>query len=568
MRTIDWIILAASLAFFVIYGLWKSRKKQEDLDGYLLADRDQRWYTVALAIMATQASAITFLSTPGQAYTDGMRFVQFYFGLPIAMVILSITAVPIFHRLKVYTAYEYLESRFDLKTRSLAALLFLVQRGLACGLTIYAPAVILSVLLGWNLQITIVSLGAFVVIYTAAGGTKAVNETNFQQMIIVMLGMFAAFVVVILSLPTGVSIGDAVFVAGKLGKLNAITTTVDWNDRYNIWSGIIGGCFLALSYFGTDQSQVGRYLSGQSVTQSRLGLLFNGIVKIPMQFFILFVGAMVFALYQFVAPPLFFNSVAVERARSSAEATAFSTIEQRFEAAAAEKAAAANALVDVRRSGNAAEVERATANLRSADEKVQGVRSEGIDLIQRVDPKAERSDTNYVFLTFILQYLPAGLVGLVMAAVFAAAMSSTASELNALGSTTIVDLYKRMIRRNGSERHYVRVSQIVTAFWGAVAIGFALYANRLGSLVEAVNIIGSMFYGTILGIFLVAFYMKRAGGHAVFTGAIAGQTAVFYFKFATPIAFLWLNVIGCAVVAVVAFVISFLLPPRVSVESA
>lgn len=568
MRTIDWIILAASLAFFVIYGLWKSRKKQEDLDGYLLADRDQRWYTVALAIMATQASAITFLSTPGQAYTDGMRFVQFYFGLPIAMVILSITAVPIFHRLKVYTAYEYLESRFDLKTRSLAALLFLVQRGLACGLTIYAPAVILSVLLGWNLQITIVSLGAFVVIYTAAGGTKAVNETNFQQMIIVMLGMFAAFVVVILSLPTGVSIGDAVFVAGKLGKLNAITTTVDWNDRYNIWSGIIGGCFLALSYFGTDQSQVGRYLSGQSVTQSRLGLLFNGIVKIPMQFFILFVGAMVFALYQFVAPPLFFNSVAVERARSSAEATAFSTIEQRFEAAAAEKAAAANALVDVRRSGNAAEVERATANLRSADEKVQGVRSEGIDLIQRVDPKAERSDTNYVFLTFILQYLPAGLVGLVMAAVFAAAMSSTASELNALGSTTIVDLYKRMIRRNGSERHYVRVSQIVTAFWGAVAIGFALYANRLGSLVEAVNIIGSMFYGTILGIFLVAFYMKRAGGHAVFTGAIAGQTAVFYFKFATPIAFLWLNVIGCAVVAVVAFVISFLLPPRVSAESA
>jgi solute:Na+ symporter, SSS family len=568
VRTIDWIILAASLAFFVIYGLWKSRKKQEDLDGYLLADRDQRWYTVALAIMATQASAITFLSTPGQAYTDGMRFVQFYFGLPIAMVILSITAVPIFHRLKVYTAYEYLESRFDLKTRSLAALLFLVQRGLACGLTIYAPAVILSVLLGWNLQITIVSLGAFVVIYTAAGGTKAVNETNFQQMIIVMLGMFAAFVVVILSLPTGVSIGDAVFVAGKLGKLNAITTTVDWNDRYNIWSGIIGGCFLALSYFGTDQSQVGRYLSGQSVTQSRLGLLFNGIVKIPMQFFILFVGAMVFALYQFVAPPLFFNSVAVERARSSAEATAFSTIEQRFEAAAAEKAAAANALVDVRRSGNAAEVERATANLRSADEKVQGVRSEGIDLIQRVDPKAERSDTNYVFLTFILQYLPAGLVGLVMAAVFAAAMSSTASELNALGSTTIVDLYKRMIRRNGSERHYVRVSQIVTAFWGAVAIGFALYANRLGSLVEAVNIIGSMFYGTILGIFLVAFYMKRAGGHAVFAGAIAGQTAVFYFKFATPIAFLWLNVIGCAVVAVVAFVISFLLPPRVSAESA
>lgn len=562
MRTIDWVILVASLAFFVIYGLWKSRKKQEDLDGYLLANRDQRWYTVALAIMATQASAITFLSTPGQAYTDGMRFVQFYFGLPIAMVILAITAVPIFHRLKVYTAYEYLEGRFDLKTRSFAALLFLIQRGLACGLTIYAPAVILSVLLGWNLQITIIAIGVFVVTYTATGGTKAVNETNFQQMIIVMLGMFAAFVVVILSLPKGVSFGDAVFVAGKLGKLNAITTTVDWNDRYNIWSGIIGGCFLALSYFGTDQSQVGRYLSGQSVTQSRLGLLFNGIVKIPMQFFILFVGAMVFALYQFVTPPIFFNSVAVDRARQSVEGTSFSTIEQRFAAAASEKSAAATALVEARRAGDGRATEGAVADLRIADERLKEIRTEGIDLIQRIDPKAERSDTNYVFLSFVLQYLPAGLVGLVMAAVFAAAMSSTASELNALGSTTIVDLYKRMIRRDGSERHYVRVSQVVTAFWGAVAIGFALYANRLGSLVEAVNIIGSMFYGTILGIFLVAFYMKRAGGHAVFAGAIAGQATVFYFKFATSIAFLWLNVIGCLVVAIVALVLSMFMPPR------
>ena len=562
MRTLDWIVLVAALVYFVGFGLWRSRKKKKDLDGYLLSNRDQRWYTVALAIMATQASAITFLSTPGQAYSDGMRFVQFYLGLPIAMVILAFTAVPIFHRLKVYTAYEFLENRFDLKTRTLAATLFLIQRGLACGLTMYAPALILSILLGWNLQLTIISIGTFVVTYTATGGTKAVNETNFQQMVVVLTGMFVAFVVVIYSLPAEVSFGDAVYVSGKLGKLNAITTTFDWKDRYNIWSGIIGGCFLALSYFGTDQSQVGRYLSGQTITQSRLGLLFNGIVKIPMQFFILFVGAMVFAFYQFVTPPLFFNSVAVERVKQSADAGAWTEVEVRFQAAAAEKSRVARELITVRGTGDGEREAALVGQLRAADAKVKAVREEGIDLVERADPKKERTDTNYVFLTFVLNYLPPGLIGLIMAAVFAAAMSSAAGELNALGSTSVVDMYKRMVRKDGSDRHYVRASQGLTAFWGAVGITFALYANRLGSLVEAVNIVGSLFYGTILGIFLIAFYFKRITGTPTFIAALAGQAVVVYCKFATDLAFLWFNVLGCVVVIVVAIAIQTLMRPR------
>lgn len=558
MRIVDWAVLLASLAFIVVYGLWKGRKNR-DLDGYILADRNMRWYTVALSIMATQASAITFLSTPGQAYTDGMRFVQFYFGLPIAMVVLSITAVPIYRRLKVYTAYEYLEGRFDLKTRSLAAFLFLIQRGLACGLTIFAPAVIISILLGWNLYATIVVTGVLVVIYTASGGTKAVNHTNFHQMLIIMAGMIAAFVVIVRSLPADVSFLDATYVAGKLGRLNAVDFSFDLKNRYNIWSGLIGGFFLALSYFGTDQSQVGRYLGGASIAQSRIALLFNGLAKVPMQFFILFVGAMVFAFYQFTAPPVFFNSVETARVASSPHAGEFRDAESRFEAIAGEKTAAARTLLDVRNSGDEVAIESATARLRDADARAAAARRDAIGVIQKSNPKADPGDTNYVFLTFVLTYLPAGLVGLVMAAVFAASMSSTAAELNALASTTIVDIYKRQIRPDASERHYVLVSKLATCFWGMFAIGFALSANRLGSLVEAVNILGSLFYGTILGIFLVAFYVKHVGGTATFLAAIAGEAVVVYCKFATDIAFLWFNVIGCVVVVIVAMALQTVL---------
>jgi SSS family solute:Na+ symporter len=544
VRPLDWLVLCAFLGFIVAYGVWRGRRNR-NLDGFLLADRNMRWWTIGLSIMATQASAITFLSTPGQAYADGMRFVQFYFGLPIAMVVLSVTAVPIYHRLKVYTAYQYLENRFDLKTRSLAAFLFLIQRGLACGLTIYAPSLIISILLGWNLYITNLVIGTMVIIYTASGGSKAVDHTNFLQMIIIMSGMFAAFMTVLAMLPDGVGITDAARVAGTLGRLNAIDFSFDLQSRYNIWSGLIGGFFLALSYFGTDQSQVGRYLTGQSITQSRLGLLLNGMVKVPMQFFILFVGATVFAFYQFVAPPIFFNRVETQKIASSPRAAEFKQLEAQHQAAFVEKRAAVEALVE----GGP------DAPVIAADEKMQGIRTQAIDLMRENDPKAETNDTNFVFLTFVLNYVPAGLVGLIMAAVLAASMSSTAGELNALASTSIVDVYKRMIRPEASDRHYVVVSKLATIFWGMFAILFAEYASRLGSLVEAVNILGSLFYGTILGIFLTAFYLKRVGGTATFIAALIAEVLVFAcFKF-TTISFLWYNVIGCMAVVLIAMLL-------------
>ncbi len=554
MSPLDWAVLGGSLVFIVAYGVWKGRRAR-DLDGYFLSGRDMRWYTVALSIMATQASAITFLSTPGQAYTDGMRFVQFYLGLPVAMVVLSITAVPIYHRLKVFTAYEYLEGRFDLKTRSLAALLFLIQRGLACGLTIYAPAIILATLMGWDLRRTILVIGVAVVIYTASGGTRAVNHTNFHQMLIILLGMAAAFVVIVMSLPDGVGLVDATRVAGKMGRLNAIDFSFDWENRYNFWSGLIGGFFLALSYFGTDQSQVQRYLSGKSVAQSRLALLFNGLVKVPMQFFILFVGAMVFAFYQFTTPPLFFNTDEVRKIEQSRYAREYRALEAQHLSASAAKQDAVRAMVGAMDADDAAAAARAESALETADGKVRQLRDRAVALFKANDPGAATNDTNYVFLTFVVDYLPVGLVGLVMAAIFAAAMSSTASELNALSSTTIVDVYRRMVRAEASETHYVVVSKLATLVWGAFAIGFAMYANRLGSLIEAVNILGSLFYGTILGIFLLAFYVKRVGATAAFAGAIVGEAAVVWTFQTTGISFLWYNVVGCLVTIGVALML-------------
>ncbi|MDX1642922.1 MAG: sodium:solute symporter [Thermoanaerobaculia bacterium] len=547
MTSLDWIVLSAAMVFIVVYGVWKGRG-QRGLEAYLLSGRSAKWYTIALSIMATQASAITFLSTPGQAYDDGMRFVQMYLGLPIAMVILSITAVPIFHRLKVYTAYEYLEGRFDLKTRSAAALLFLTQRGLAAGLTIFAPALILSVILGWNLTYTNVAVGVMVVIYTTLGGTKAVSWTQFHQMLVITLGMAVAFVTAIVLLPEGVGFLDAARLSGSLGRLNAIDFSFDPANRYNIWSGVIGGLFLALSYFGTDQSQVQRYLTGSSIAQSRLALLFNGLVKVPMQFLILLLGAMVFAFYQFSQPPVFFNPVAVEQVRESPYGERFDELEEAYARAFDHKRAEAHDLLAAYDRGDDSLIAASRQDLLDADAEMTQIKRRAVDLMVANDPQVDPSDTNFVFLTFVIDYLPAGLVGLLIAAILFASMSSTSSELNALASTTVVDVYKRWLRPDAGEQHYVVVSKLATVFWGAYAIWFAEFASRLGTLVEAVNILGSIFYGTILGIFLMAFYSRRVGGTAVFVAAIFAELVVVWCFLATDISFLWYNVIGCLLV--------------------
>ena len=546
MSRLDWVILGASLAFIVLYGLWKGRGSK-DSEGYLLSNRDARWFTICLSIMATQASAITFLSTPGQAYADGMRFIQFYLGLPLAMVVLSITVVPIFHRLKVFTAYEYLEGRFDLKTRTLAATLFLIQRGLAVGLTVYAPALVLSVLLGWNIHVNIVLVGALVMIYTVTGGTRAVSWAQSYQMLIITVGMLVAGVMVIRQLPPEVSFKDALHVAGTMGRLNTIDFSFDLTNRYNLWSGLIGGFFLALSYFGTDQSQVQRYLTGSSVTQSRMGLLANGLFKVPMQFLILLLGALVFVYYQFVAPPVFFNPSAVNRVLAGPEASSFRNAESAYQEACQERTVKVQAFLKARREGNPAGVDAARGAMDAAQAKAASIRSEAIKVIKRADPSANSSDTNYVFLSYVLHSLPAGLIGLVLAAVFAAAMSSMSAEINALGATTVVDIYRRLFGGKGGKRE-VWVGRLATFAWGCFAIGFAEYASRIGTLVEAVNILGSLFYGTILGIFLVAFYFKRVKGGAAFYAALIAEACVLACFFFTPISFLWYNVVGCVLV--------------------
>lgn len=544
-------MLVGSILFIVVYGVWRGRGSR-NLDSYLLADRNMQWYTIALSIMATQASAITFLSAPGQGYADGMRFIQFYFGLPLAMVVLSVTAVPIYHRLKVYTAYEYLEGRFDLKTRSIAALLFLIQRGLATGLTIYAPALILSVLFGWNIYWTNLIIGILVISYTASGGAKAVSYTQFAQMLIIMGGMGLAFVLILRSLPADIGLVDAAYLAGKMGKLNAIDLSFDFSNKYNIWSGIIGGFFLQLSYFGTDQSQVGRYLTGRSITQSRLGLLFNGIIKIPMQFGILFLGAMVFVFYQFVAPPIFFNPVETERMHHGSYAAQYQALEIEHQAVFSAKNGKIQELLEARRSGDPLRVAATDRELDEVQRHSGEIRNQAVALIEANDPGAQTSDTNYIFLNFVMHHLPVGVVGLVLAAIFAASMSSTAAELNALASTTVVDFYKRIFRRHGDDRHNVLATRVATVLWGVFAIGFAEYASRLGSLIEAVNILGSLVYGTILGIFMVAFFLKRIGGGEVFAAALVAEVAVILCFRYTDISFLWYNVVGCLTVVLVA----------------
>ncbi|MHA6249388.1 sodium:solute symporter family protein [Pontibacter sp. CAU 1760] len=561
MKPLDWIVLLGTLGFIVSYGAWKTRGSQ-DIESYLKGDNTMKWWTIGLSVMATQASAITFLSTPGQAYEDGMRFVQFYFGLPIAMVIISITVIPIFYRLSVFTAYEFLENRFDLKTRSLAALLFLVQRGLAAGITIYAPAIILSTMLGWSLNVTILIIGVLVVIYTVSGGTRAVSVTQKQQMAVMMGGMLVAGYMVVHYLPASVSFSDAVAVAGKMGKMNVVDFSFDLNDRYNFWSGITGGLFLALSYFGTDQSQVARYIGGKSIAESRLGLIFNGLLKIPMQFLILFIGVMVFVFYQFNQPPVFFNEAAKAKVYATSYANELRGLEQEYTRVFNQKQQAVEGLVTALRTEDEAGINTAQQKVEALAATAKTVREDARQVIEQATPGAETKDTDYVFISFVMKYLPTGLVGLLLAVIFSAAMSSSASELNALASTTVVDIYKRSMNQRGSPKHYVTASKLFTVAWGAIAISFAMFASLLDNLIEAVNIIGSIFYGTILGIFLVAFYFRYIRGNAVFVAAVLAELVVLYCYYFTDIAFLWFNVIGCVCVIVFGFILQALLNRR------
>ena len=558
MTTLDWVVMCGFIGFVVLYGTWKSRNTK-DVDTYLRAGRTSQWWLVALSIMATQASAITFLSTPGQAYVDGMRFVQFYLGLPIAMIILCITAIPIYNKLNVYTAYEYLEKRFDLKNRMLGSALFLTQRGLAAGFTIYAPALILSVILGWEMTITIIIVGMMVILYTTIGGTVAVNKTHFLQMIIITIGMFSAFFVLMMLMPEDVSFIDATYVAGKMGKLNAIDFTFDLSNRYTFWSGIIGGTFLMLSYFGTDQSQVQRYLAGSSVTQSRLGLLANALVKLPMQFIILFIGAMVFVFYQFVTPPLFFNPVEEKNVKSGLYKTEYEIIEKEYGELHTKKQVELKKLISSINQRDEDLINEQTDNIVKTQKKADELKQKATEVIKKSDPAADTNDTNYIFLSFIINFLPIGFVGLLIAAILSASMSSTSAELNALASTTVIDFYKRIYKKEAYDNHYLKISKLATVFWGIYAILFAVLAKELGSLIEAVNILGSLVYGTILGIFLTAFYLKKVSGTPTFVSAIVAELLVLYCYFFTEIPFLWFNLIGCLVVVGGAFLLNIVM---------
>lgn len=561
MSLLDWTILSSTLLFIVLYGIWKSRGSR-DINQYLRGNQEAKWWTIGLSVMATQASAITFLSTPGQGYADGMRFVQFYFGLPIAMVILCVTFIPIYYKLKVYTAYEFLEGRFDLKTRSLAAFLFLIQRGLGAGITIYAPAIILSTILGWNLNWTNFVIGMLVITYTVSGGTRAVNVTHKYQMLVIFLGMFTAFFLLISYLPEGVSFIDSLKVAGATGKLQTVDFSFDWNNRYTFWSGITGGLFLMLAYFGTDQSQVQRYLSGRSITESRLGLIFNGLLKIPMQFFILLVGIMVFTFYQFHEAPIFFNSAGYDNVMESSYAPQIEELEAQKRILESERYQLNTNYLAALESDNNSELNEIKSAIFNNENAQNEVREKAKAIIKEADPNAETNDRDYVFITFILNHLPKGLVGLLLAVIFSAAMSSTASELNALASTTTVDIYKRSIKQDGSERHYLTSSKLFTLMWGLFAIAFACFGTLFENLIQFVNIVGSVFYGTILGIFLVAFYIKQIKAMAVFWAAIMAEIIVILTYMNSDIGFLWLNPIGCLSVIFLGFILQGILPDQ------
>lgn len=545
MSALDWSVLSLTLLAIVAYGIYRSRGIK-NLDGYLLGNRSMSWYHIGFSVMATQASAITFLSAPGLAYSTGMSFVQFYFGLPLAMIVLSITFVPIFHRLRVFTAYEFLEKRFDVRTRVFTAFLFLIQRGVSTGITIYAPAIILSSILQINVTYTTLFIGSLVVIYTVYGGTKAVSYTQLLQMSIIFGGLLAAGFMVIQLLPGGVGLKEALHIAGKSGKTNAIDFTFDLNNQYTVWTGIIGGFFLQLSYFGTDQSQVGRYLTGSSIRESRIGLLMNGLLKVPMQFAILLIGILVFSFYQYHTPPIFFNKVELNKIENSVYAEEVEALRAEHVAVYDAKRADIDRLTAAVEANDQAAMDALRIRLQKADEEAKSVRDDLVKLMKKNDQKADTNDNNYVFLSFVTEYFPRGFIGLLIAIVFMASMGATASAINSLASTTSVDIYKRFISRKGSERSDLSASRVLTLMWGVFCVIIALYANRLGNLLEAVNILGSLFYGTILGIFVVAFYVRKASGRAVLWAAILTEVLVIGIWQLDWMAFLWLNLVGCA----------------------
>jgi len=549
MQSIDWIVLSVTLLFIVIYGSLKT-KGSKNVEEFILGNNETPWWTVGLSVMATQASAITFLSTPGQAYHDGMGFVQFYFGLPIAMVVICITFIPIYHRLKVFTAYEFLEQRFDVKTRSLAALLFLFQRGLGTGLTIYAPAIILSSLLGWNLTLMNIIIGLLIIIYTFSGGTKAVNVTQKQQMFVIMSGMFITFFLILSYLPDELSFSNALGIAGANGKMNIVDFSFDPETRYTFWSGITGGFFLALSYFGTDQSQVGRYLTGKSIKESQMGLIMNGLLKVPMQFFILLIGVMVFVFFQFHSAPLHFNPNNIKTVKHSQYKAEYQKLEKQLDQVQEEKKEISMLYVgQLQQDFDNPILQQKMVSLSS---KEKDLREEAKDLITKADPKTETNDKDYVFIHFILNYLPKGLIGLLLAVILSAAMSSSASGLNALASTTTIDIYKRNLKTEKDEKHFVNATQFFILLWGLIAILFACVGTLFENLIQLVNIVGSIFYGTVLGIFLIAFYIKYIKAKAVFWGASFSQLLIFYIYYLDVVSFLWLNIIGAVLTIVFA----------------
>ena len=560
MQLFDWIVLIVTLLFIVIYGVWKT-KGSKNVEDYILGSNETPWYTVGLSVMATQASAITFLSTPGQAYHDGMGFLQFYFGLPIAMVVICVTFIPIYHKYKVYTAYEYLEKRFDLKTRSLAAILFLVQRGLGTGLTIYAPSIILSALLGWNITLMNIIIGVLVIIYTFSGGTKAVNVTQKQQMFVIMSGMFITFFLILYYLPNDMTFTSALHIAGANDKMNIVDFSFDPEEKYTIWSGITGGFFLALAYFGTDQSQVGRYLSGKSVRESQMGLIMNGLLKVPMQFFILLTGVMVFVFFQFNPVPLNFNPNNKALIEKSQYKNEYHSLEKQLDALSEDKKVINLLYIDQLNQDYDNPILR--KELIGLSSKEKDLRDHAKEIILKADSNSETNDKDYVFFHFILHYLPKGLIGLLLAVIISAAMSSTASGLNALASTTAIDIYKRNLKEEKSERHYVNATKFFTLFWGIIAILFASIGTLFENLIQLVNIVGSIFYGTVLGIFLVGFYIKHVQAKAIFYSAVVSQIAIFiiyyYAIFVFPsgeekLGYLWLNFIGAMLTIVLSMI--------------
>ncbi len=561
MQLFDWIILVVTLLFIVIYGAWKTNGSKNVQD-YILGSNETPWHVVGLSVMATQASAITFLSTPGQAYHDGMGFVQFYFGLPIAMVIVCVTFIPIYHKYKVYTAYEYLGKRFDLRTRSLAAILFLFQRGLGTGLTIYAPAIILSALLGWNINYLNIIIGVLVIIYTVSGGTKAVNVTQKQQMFIILVGMLITFFWILYYLPNDMSFSNAMHIAGANAKMDIVNFSLDPEEKYTFWSGITGGFFLALAYFGTDQSQVGRYLSGRSVRESQMGLLMNGLLKVPMQFFILLTGVLVFVFFQFNPVPLNFNpnnKIIVENSPYKKE---YHALEKKLELVSEDKKVINLLYIDQLNQDYDNPILR--KEMIALSDKEKDLRDRAKEIISKADIHSETNDKDYVFFHFILNYLPKGLIGLLLAVIISAAMSSTASGLNALASTTTIDIYKRNLQIEKSEKHYLNASKLFTLFWGIVAILFACIGTLFENLIQLVNIIGSIFYGTVLGIFLVGIYSKRIQSDAIFYSAVFSQITIFiiyYFAIyiypsgEEKLGYLWLNFIGALLTIVIAWIL-------------